>query len=132
MPAAASVVFMDPAGDRYGIPTWSWGMAPAHLLTRTQLAARGLRPGGQPVAGQILYRSRLAARDGWVRAAYLYDVRLAKPKRTPTPAQLRALAKALAARRTCPRCRRDVGYVLPTRIGACLTCAEPWEIERAA
>lgn len=132
MPAAASVAFHDPAGERYGIPTWSWGQAPAHLLTRTQLAARGLRPGGQPVAGQILYRSRLAARHGWVRTAYLYDVRLAKPKRQATPAQRRALARALAARRTCPRCGLDVGYVLPTRIGACLTCAEPWEIEHAA
>lgn len=132
MAAAASVAFTDPAGDRYGIPTWSWGMAPAHLLTRTQLAARGLRPGGQPVAGQVLWRSRRAARDGWVRAAYLYDVHQAKPRRTATPAQLRALAKALAARRTCPRCGRDAGYVLPTRIGACLDCADPWETDRAA
>ncbi|WP_067805661.1 RRQRL motif-containing zinc-binding protein [Actinomadura formosensis] len=131
MPAAASVVFMDPAGDRFGIPTWSWGMAPAHLLTRAQLRERGLCPGGQPVAGQILWRSRQAARNGWIRAAFLYDVRRAKPRRPATPAQLEALAKALAARRTCPRCRRDVGYVLPQRIGACLTCADRWEIDRA-
>ena len=83
------------------------------------------------MAGQILWRSRRAARDGWTRAAYLYDVRLAKPRRPATPAQLDALAKALAARRTCPRCRRDVGYVLPQRIGACLTCADAWELDRA-
>lgn len=131
MPAAASAAFCDPAGDRYGVPTWPWRMAPAHLLTRTQLAARGLRPGGQPPAGQIMWRSRRAARRGWVRVAYLYDVRLARPKRTPSAAQLAALDRALAARRHCPRCDRDAGYVLPTRIGACLDCANPWEIEAA-
>ena len=123
---------MDPTGERHGLPTWSWGMAPAHLLTRTQLRNRGLRPGGQAPDGQVLWRSRKAAGNGWVRVAYLYDVRRARPKRTAAPAQLRALAKALAARRTCPRCGRDVGYVLPRRIGACLDCAEPWELDSAA
>ena len=73
-----------------------------------------------------MWRSR-RTRTG-IRAAYLYDPRLALPQRTPTEAQRAALAKALKARRTCPRCLRDAGYVLPTRIGACLDCATEWEM----
>ncbi|WP_019632672.1 RRQRL motif-containing zinc-binding protein [Actinomadura atramentaria] len=118
--------FWDPAGRRFGIPTWPWRMAPGHLATRRQLAAAGLRPGGQPVAGQVLRH-----RPRGLLVAYLYDVAFAKPKRVPTTAQLAALDRALAARRTCPRCRTDVGYVLPRRVGACLDCAEPWELEAA-
>ncbi|MEU7895571.1 RRQRL motif-containing zinc-binding protein [Nonomuraea sp. NPDC049152] len=114
--------FWDPTGARYSIPTYPWQMAPPHLLTLRQLAARGLRPAGQGVQAQILWRSRRYGAPG-VRAAYLYDVRFALPKRTPTPAQLAALAKAAAARRTCPDCSTDVGYVLPRHLGTCLDCA---------
>lgn len=123
------MAFHDPAGTRHGgLPTWPWGAAPAHLQTRGQLRARGLRPGGQDPAGQVRWRSRKAAHDGWVREALLYDVRLALPRRVPSPAQLQALARALAARRHCPRCRTDTGYVLPTRLGVCLDCADPAEL----
>ncbi|MEV5557136.1 RRQRL motif-containing zinc-binding protein [Nonomuraea wenchangensis] len=115
--------FWDPSGDRHGIPTYPWQMAPPHLLTLRQLAARGLRPGGQGVQAQILWASRRHGAPG-VRAAYLYDVRFALPKRTPTPAQLAALAKATAARRTCPKCEQDAGYVLPRHLGICLDCAQ--------
>jgi hypothetical protein len=121
--------FMDPCGERFGIPTWPWRMAPAHLLTYRQLAARGLRPGGQPVMGQVMWRSRRYGAG--VRVAYLYDVRLALPKRTPSRAQLAALGKALKARRTCQRCGTDAGYVLPRRLGCCLACAADWEIRAA-
>lgn len=114
--------FWDPTGARYSIPTYPWQMAPPHLLTLRQLAARGLRPAGQGVQAQILWRSRRYGAPG-VRAAYLYDVRFALPKRKATPAQLAALAKATAARRTCPDCRTDVGYVLPRHLGTCLDCA---------
>jgi hypothetical protein len=124
-------VFMDPTGERYGIPTWPWRMAPPYLVTRRQLTTLGLRPGGQQVQAQVLWRSRRAARTGGVRAAYLYDLRLALPKRTPTPAQLAALGKAMAARRTCPRCASDAGYVLPTRYGVCLDCLSGWEATAA-
>lgn len=120
------VAFWDPTGARHGIPTYPWRLAPAHLATYRQLAARGLRPAGQGVQAQILWRSRRAR--GGIRAAYLYDIRLALPKRTPTEAQRAALAKALKARRICPRCHTDAGYVIPTRIGACLNCAQEWEI----
>ncbi|WP_182883268.1 RRQRL motif-containing zinc-binding protein [Microbispora sp. H10949] len=124
--------FWDPAGSRYGIPTWPWRMAPAHLLTRRQLTARGLRPGGQGVQAQILWASRRHGAPG-VRAAYLYDVRFALPKRTATPAQREALAKANAARRTCPDCGRDAGYVLPRHLGTCLDCADtPTDLKEVA
>ncbi|WP_103944193.1 RRQRL motif-containing zinc-binding protein [Thermomonospora echinospora] len=121
-------MFFDPAGTRYGVPTWPWRMAPPHLLTRRQLAACGLRPGGQPIAGQVLWRSRRYNAPGGVRAAYLYDVRLALPKRIASPAQRAALAKALTVRRTCPECGTDAGYVLSRHLGVCLECADAWEI----
>ncbi|WP_405365587.1 RRQRL motif-containing zinc-binding protein [Kitasatospora sp. NBC_00039] len=115
--------FWDLTGDRHGgTPTYPWRMAPAGLLTRRQLRARGLRPGGQPVAGQILWRSR-RTKSG-VRAAYLYQLTLAKPVRPMTEARAAALAKANAARRTCPTCGTDAGYVLPAHLGVCLPCAD--------
>ena len=69
-----------------------------------------------------------AARCPGIRAAYLYDVRFALPKRTATPAQLEALGKALAARRTCPECGRDAGYVLSRRLGVCNDCADAEQV----
>lgn len=116
--------FFDPTGARFGVPTWPWKMAPPHLRTRRQLAAAGLRPGGQEVAGQVLWNSRRYNAAGGIRAAFLYDVRLALPKRTPSERQRAALGKALAARRRCPDCGRDAGYVLPRHLGTCLECAE--------
>jgi hypothetical protein len=94
-----SAQFYDPEGKRFGIPTFPYHFAPAGLLTRRQLRAQGLRPGGQNIQAQILWRHRKER-----RVAYLYDITQAKPKREPTPAQLAAIAKALAARKTCPSC----------------------------
>jgi hypothetical protein len=118
--------FYDPAGARFGVPTWPWRMAPAGLLTRRQLAARGLRPNGQPPAGQVCWLSRRysARRRLHTRFALLYRVESAAPRREPSPAQLVALAKADAARRTCPRCRQVCGYVIPRIFGECLDCRE--------
>ncbi|MEU8252299.1 RRQRL motif-containing zinc-binding protein [Nonomuraea sp. NPDC048916] len=115
--------FWDPTGDRHGIPTYPWKLAPAHLRTLRQLTGEGLRPGGQGVQAQVLWCSRRYGAPG-VRAAYLYDVRFALPKRTATLRQRVALSKANAARRTCPECLTDVGYVLPRHLGTCLDCAE--------
>ncbi|MFI6910474.1 RRQRL motif-containing zinc-binding protein [Nonomuraea sp. NPDC050394] len=124
--------FWDPTGARYGLPSYPWRMAPPHLLTLRQLAARGLRPGGQGVQALLQWASRRYRGRGGVRAAYLYDIRFALPKRAPTIRQLGALAKANAARRTCPECSRDVGYVLSRRLGVCNDCAERREMEHAA
>ncbi|WP_035800542.1 RRQRL motif-containing zinc-binding protein [Kitasatospora mediocidica] len=119
--------FWDPDGSRFGgIPTFPWRMAPDGYLTRRQLRAHGLRPGGQQVAAQILWASRRS--KGGVRAAYLYRADLAKPVRPMTPGRAAALAKANLARRTCPQCHRDAGYVLPTRYGTCLPCADSIQI----
>jgi hypothetical protein len=110
--------YWDPDGVRYGISTYWWRGAPPGYATRRQLRARGLRPGGQPVAGQILWRG-----VGGTRVAYLYRLDLARPKRTATAAQLVAVGKALRARRTCPTCRRVRPYCIPRSLGECLDCA---------
>ncbi|GAB7074418.1 RRQRL motif-containing zinc-binding protein [Streptomyces sp. JCM 18897] len=109
------------------VPVYRWRLAPDGLATRRQLRARGLRPGGQDVAAQV---ERPRRRRGPL-VAYLYSIEQAKPVRPMTPAKWAALAKANAARRTCPACRRDAGYVIPPTLGMCATCAFPSE-QRAA
>ncbi|CAM5666622.1 hypothetical protein SVIOM342S_06194 [Streptomyces violaceorubidus] len=109
------------------LPVYRWRLAPDGLATRRQLRALGLRPGGQDVAAQV---ERPRRRRGPL-VAYLYSIEQAKPVRPMTPAKRAALAKANAARRTCPQCRRDAGYVIPPSLGMCTTCAYPDE-QRAA
>ncbi|MET7439957.1 RRQRL motif-containing zinc-binding protein [Streptomyces sp. NPDC005496] len=87
----------------------------------TPLRLRGLRPGGQPVAAQL---ERPRRRRGPL-VAYLYRIDLAKPVRPMTPARRAALDKANAARRRCPECCRDAGYVIPASLGTCVPCAYP-------
>ncbi|WP_433228912.1 RRQRL motif-containing zinc-binding protein [Micromonospora sp. CA-248260] len=110
--------FNDPDGKRYGIPTFWWRGAPSGYATRRQLRAAGLRPGGQEIAAQVLWRG-----IGGTRAAYLYRIDLARPKRTATPAQLRAVRAALTARRTCPTCERVRPYYIPRSLGECTECS---------
>lgn len=112
--------YLDPDGVRHGFPTWPWRSAPEGFATIRQLRPLGLRPGGQPVAAQVMWRG-----VGGERAAYLYRVDLALPKRTATPAQLEAIAKALTARRTCSTCGQVKPYYIPRKFGECLDCAEP-------
>ncbi|MET8177240.1 RRQRL motif-containing zinc-binding protein [Streptomyces sp. NPDC005336] len=119
----------DPTGARYGIPTYPWKYAPDGYATRRQLRARGLRPGGQPVAAQLMRASRRA--PGGVRIAYLYRVDHAKPVRPMTSRKWGALALAMLARRTCPECGVIYSYCLPTSLGMCVLCAYPEE-QRAA
>src|SRR5215469_3696148 len=52
------IEFYDPNGTRYGLPTYPYRFAPDGLLTIRQLRARGLRPGGQDIAAQIVWRHR--------------------------------------------------------------------------
>jgi hypothetical protein len=112
------IEFYDPAGNRYGLPTYPYRYAPTEYATTRQLRAANLRPGGQPIAGQILWRHK-----GKQRVAYLYHIDLAKTKRTATPAQRAAIDKALQARRTCRTCGQVKWYYIPRRWGECLDCA---------
>jgi hypothetical protein len=105
------------------LPVFRWRLAPDGYATRRQLRAQGLRPGGQDVAAQL---ERPCRRRGPL-VAYLYRVDDAKPVRPMTPARWAALAKANTARRTCPSCQLDAGYVIPTSLGMCVTCAYPDE-----
>lgn len=114
----------DPGGARFGIPTYPWRFAPSGLATKRQLRARGLRPGGQQVRAQVMRHNR---RRGGVQVAFLYRVDAAKPVRPMTSAKWAAHAAAMLARRTCPSCRRDAGYCIPTSLGMCVTCAYPEE-----
>ncbi|WP_246213067.1 RRQRL motif-containing zinc-binding protein [Streptomyces abyssomicinicus] len=109
------LVDVDPHDDGT-FPVFRWRQAPAGYATRRQLCAMGLRPGGQePVA-------RIECRQGR-RFAWLYRIDLARPKRVPTLAQEAALDRAMAARTTCPRCRRRYYHCLPLRtLGSCLEC----------
>lgn len=109
--------FYDPDGNRFGLPTYPYRWAPTHLVTVRQLRAKGLRPGGQPIAAQILWRHKKNR-----RVAYLYDITHAKAKRTASPAQMQAIAKALTARRTCSTCQQVKPYYIPRRYGECLDC----------
>ncbi|MEU2434472.1 RRQRL motif-containing zinc-binding protein [Streptomyces sp. NPDC007861] len=103
------------------LPVFRWRLAPDGYATYRQLRALGLRPGGQGVAAQV-ERPR---RKRPPLVAYLYRVDRALPVRPMTPARWAALAKANQARRTCPQCRRDAGYVIPASLGMCVPCTSP-------
>ncbi len=131
--------YLDPYGQRYGLPTYPWGLAwilDEDLATRKQLAAMGLRPAGQEPAAQLMWRSR-RTKGGHPRTALLYRISLARPKREPSPAVLASLHRALRARRTCPTCHLVFVYCMPTSLGECPNCVdgttpETWELEDAA
>ncbi|PAZ17522.1 hypothetical protein CLM62_02035 [Streptomyces sp. SA15] len=103
------------------LPVFRWRLAPDGYATRRQLRARDLRPGGQDVAAQL---ERPRRRRGPL-VAYLYRIDLAKPVRPMTPGMWRAHEAMMRARRTCPECRTDAGYVIPPSLGMCVTCAYP-------
>jgi hypothetical protein len=115
------IEFYDPDGIRYGLPTYPYRWAPKGLLTRRQLTANGLRPGGQSVAAQIIWKHK-----GKRRVAYLYRADAAKPKREATLAQRAAISSALRARRTCPTCGVEKDYYIPLSIGECNDCSARW------
>ncbi|WP_307665871.1 RRQRL motif-containing zinc-binding protein [Streptomyces sp. V1I1] len=107
------------------VSTYPWRYAPDGYATRRQLRGLGLRPGGQPVAAQVVRRCR--GRKSGVLVAHLYRVDCAKPVRPMTSRKWGALALAMLARRTCPKCRLDAGYCIPRSLGMCVTCAYPPE-----
>lgn len=98
------------------IPVYGYRLAPEGLLTRRQLRAAGLRPGGTDPVAELRWRRGK-------RFALLYEAAHAVPVRPMTPGRARALAAAMRARRTCPNCRTDRGYCIPTSIGTCVPCA---------
>ena len=116
------IEFYDPDGSQYGLPTYPYRWAPKGLLTRRQLTANGLRPGGQPVAAQIIWKHK-----GKRRVAYLYQADAAKPKREATPAQRAAISSVLRARRTCPTCGTEQDYYIPLSAGECNDCSARWD-----
>ena len=112
---------LDPSGELYGLPAYPWRCAPAGLATRRQLAAAGLRPGGQEPAALLLRPRR---RRGPL-LAYLYRVDRAARKRELTPAMLAAVRTAARSRQVCAgSCgRRDLGYIPPAYTGGrCWNC----------
>ncbi|MEV6057527.1 RRQRL motif-containing zinc-binding protein [Streptomyces sp. NPDC052107] len=119
----------DPSGARFGVPTYPWRFAPDGYATRRQLRAAGLRPGGQPVAAHVMRRHR--GRKSGYQVAYLYRVDCATPVQPMASRKWGALALAMLARRTCPKCRITYSYCIPTSLGVCLLCAYPEE-QRAA
>jgi hypothetical protein len=102
------------------LPVFRWRLAPDGYATYRQLRALGLRPGGQDVAAEL---QRPRRRRGPL-VAYLYRIDRAKPVRPMTAARWAALAKANAAQRVCPNCRRDAGYRIPRSLGMCTPCAD--------
>jgi ribosomal protein L37AE/L43A len=111
--------FNDPTGSRFGTPTFPYRFAPKGLLTRRQLRAANLAPGGHDPVAQILWKHR-----GGLRTANLYDAEQAVPKRVPTEKQLQAVRKALVARMTCKSCGDVKDYCIPTSLGECPECHE--------
>ncbi|MGW4071397.1 RRQRL motif-containing zinc-binding protein [Nocardia grenadensis] len=76
--------------------TYPWRAAPSHLKTRRQLRAAGLRPNGQdPAALMVREAGGRRRKRLW---AYLFDVEKAAPKRTASPAQMEAVARAVRGR----------------------------------
>ncbi|WP_445520959.1 RRQRL motif-containing zinc-binding protein [Streptomyces sp. NEAU-174] len=113
------------------IEEYDRGAVPEGLLTRRQLREQKLSPGGQdPVA--ILRCKACAFQPEWScthpTRAWLWRRDLAKPSRVPTLAQEWALDRAMAARQTCPKCKRRYYFCLPLRTqGWCDPCHHGFE-----
>lgn len=107
-----------------GLPALAWGWAARErLATRRQLRALGLRPGGAEPAAVLMFQHVRPNRRR-IEYARLYLIARAVPKRQATPAQLAAIGKALAARRTCTRCQQVQGYYLSTISRMCGPCED--------
>uniref|UniRef100_UPI003F491D4D RRQRL motif-containing zinc-binding protein n=1 Tax=Saccharothrix espanaensis TaxID=103731 RepID=UPI003F491D4D len=108
-------------GRVHGLPAFTWGQAPAELVTLRQLAAERLRPARRSDPAALLVWGRRSRRNGLpVRWARLYDIHTAQAKAAPRPHQARGLAAAFRARRTCRNCGPVDHF---TRAGGlCATC----------
>lgn len=108
-----------------GLPLLPYGWAPKDLLaTVRQLKELDKRPGGQdPVA--VLYGYSRTGGKQWF--ANLYLIAKAKPMLPMTPRKWMAIEKANLARRLCPACGRDRGYIIAPTLGMCFPCVEATE-----
>ncbi|MFF7156777.1 RRQRL motif-containing zinc-binding protein [Streptomyces sp. NPDC008139] len=104
------------------LPVYRYRLAPHGLMTRCQLRAEGLRPGGNDPVAELRWRSRKARHAGGFRTAYLYDPSTARKVRPMTPGMWRAHHAMMRARRTCPACRTVRPYVISTRHRLCVPC----------
>ncbi len=77
--------FCDPEAGHHPLPAYRYHWAPKGLMTRRQLRASGLRPGGQTPVAQILMHRNAPGRTQR-RVAFLYDTGKAKPNREAAPA----------------------------------------------
>jgi hypothetical protein len=95
------------AWEQNGLPSWRWRNAPAGLLTRRQMRAAGLAPGGAGPVGQVVFTHRRSRRVEL--RSLLWDRTELVAKRVPTPAQLAALDRGAGGAAVvcglCPRCR---------------------------
>lgn len=119
-----TIILEDPHAEHHPIPTYRWRNAPAGLATRRQLAALGLRKGGQDPVAQML-RPRVR-RPTQPLTAYLYDIGKAKPQFTKTPAKLAAVWTAAHSRKQCtgPCARRWPALTYVPRDGICEDCRD--------
>ncbi|MGW3954075.1 RRQRL motif-containing zinc-binding protein [Streptomyces sp. NPDC004752] len=114
------------------LPEYDRSTVPEGLVTRRQLRDMGLSPGDNEGPVAILRCKLCATRPQWScthpTRGFLLRVDLAKPKRKATLAQEEALDRAMAARSTCPRCRRRYYFCLPLRTqGVCDPCDKGFE-----
>ncbi|MGW1412119.1 RRQRL motif-containing zinc-binding protein [Streptomyces sp. NPDC002403] len=114
------------------LPEYDRGAVPAGLVTRRDLRARNLSPGHNRGPVAILRCKLCATRPDWScrhpTRGFPLRIDLAVPKRVPTLAQEWALDRAMAARTTCPQCRRRYEFCLPLRTqGVCDPCDKGYE-----
>ena len=115
--------FYDPMALANPMPTYPWHLAPAGMATKRQLRKKGLSPGDQPIAAQVVWRHR--GPDGAKRrVAYLYRVDLAVPVKPMTPGMWESHNKMMQARRTCRSCGNVKWYCISTQLGECNECAD--------
>ncbi len=137
-----------PGGHRCAVCKWRWslfpssacpgtrrfayGQVPPHMLTYTQLRARGLKPADRARPDGCYF---LVQRRAWL---WFYDERAAHPRRKNTAAQLQALAKAREAfvtKYTCPGCGKKPETPHDSKemvCGYCRACQWQAEQERLA
>ena len=109
------MVFYDPTGERYGLPTYPFKFAPD-----------GLRPAGNSARATCVPAAKTSPRKSSGVAASVSPTCTASTSRKPEahrhPRATGGHRQALTARRTCPDCGQVKPYYIPRRTGACLDC----------